>query len=833
MLRTSFNSDWVVSSGSESIMDLFVGGAKEKSVVTLPHDAMIHEQRTPETNNTSQTGFYPGNIYTYIKRFHAPLEWREKAVILEFEGVANYARVYINGEYAGGHPHAYSNFYVNAEPFLRFGESNEIKVVANNIEQTNRWYNGGGLYRPVYIMVGGAVRLDVDGLQITTPDVSSNFATIEIKTTVLNTGMLKKKVSIETRLIDSNGNEVGMDTIPLTANGGKEIITNQRITISNPSLWDAEHPYLYTCHVKVLENDASAGLSLLDEDMSTFGIRTLMLSAQTGLLINGKPVKLRGACIHHDNGILGAATFACAEERRCEQLKAVGFNSIRSAHHPISKAMLNACDRFGIYVMDELSDMWTKPKNPNDYAMFFNDYWSKDTELMVRKDFNHPSVIIYSTGNEIQEVATSKGVELNRDIYTKIKSMDSSRYVTNGINGLMACAERIPEIMEQITGMNVQEMSKMTLPNNEQEQNAGGADMLNGMTSIMTGPLADAFAVHPILMEAIDEFVSVLDIAGYNYLTALHEAEKQLHPNRVVVGTETFPADIVKLWKIVMSNNHVIGDFTWTGYDYLGEAGCGIYHYDGTQNFTSHWPDRLAYIGDIDITGYRRPISYLREIVYGLRTEPYIAVQRLNHCDEKVSLTPWMWKDVIACWTWPGYEGKSALVEVYGNGDEVELLLNGASLGKKSVKDSYVVEYEVPYTAGHLRAINRKNGIVIGEYCLETAELEVELNIAANRKSMPANVNELAFIEITLEDKKGRKNLNAQKTIHISVEGAGTLQGFGSADPQALNNYNDVEWDTYDGRLLAVIRASNSPGLINVKVESDGCESKAIEIMVV
>ena len=299
-----------------------------------------------------------------------------------------------------------------------------------------------------------------------------------------------------------------------------------------------------------------------------------------------------------------------------------------------------------------------------------------------------------------------------------MKRLDATRYTTNGINGLMAGNDRMGEIMCQATGMTPEQLEAMQQPD---EQKRGGADEINGMAEVMVGPLADAIATSPILEEMIGEFAAANDIAGYNYLTALHEEDHIRHPNRVVLGTETFPADIVHLWDIVKRNPHVLGDFTWTGYDYLGEAGCGIFHYNGGVNFSAHWPDRLAGIGDIDILGDRKPISYLRQAVFEIGHAPSIGVLRMDKAGIEVGKTPWMWKDNLASWTWPGYEGVTASVDVYANADEVELFLNGESLGRKSIGGVYVVTYEVPYHPGKLEAVSYLNGAEAGRTVLQTA----------------------------------------------------------------------------------------------------------------
>ena len=841
MLRKQFNEDWTVSSSAGgSLAEAFLKGREEGKKVTLPHDAMVEEERTPDTRNGSQTGFYPGGMYQYEKKFFAPENWREETVILELEGAYMNARVYVNGDYAGGYPHGYSNFYVCLDHFLKIGQENELKIVVNNgMELNSRWYSGSGLYRNVNLLTGKRLHIPADGLRITTPEIDEAAAVAAVETRLVNEEKVNRKICLITEIRDAQGNIAAADTAHATVFGGTEITVRQRMAVVNPSLWDCDSPNLYSCSVRVVQEE-----TVWDEAREHFGIRKLSLDAVNGLRINGREVKLRGSCIHHDNGIIGACTLERAEERRCEIMKAAGFNCIRSAHHPMSRAMLDACDRLGMLVMDELSDMWTRSKNNNDYSMNFQDYWEKDVELLVAKDFNHPCVILYSMGNEIQEAGTAKGAELNRRINEKIKSLDNTRYTTNAINGMLAVMDSMGQIMSDILGKTPEQMmaeaAEAAAQKEEEVQkegagsNEGGSDALNSMMGMMVGPLADAMASHRIMTEKTDEFVDAMDIAGYNYMTGRHEMEHQIRPNRIVLGTETFPADIVRLWSIVKKNKHVIGDMTWTGYDYLGEAGIGIFYYDGTVNFSSHWPDRVAYIGDINLIGYRRPISYLREIVYGLRKNPYIAVERPEHYGEKCGKTPWMWKNNIASWTWKGQEGNPVNIDVYSDADEVELFLNGKSLGRKAAGESagFTAAFETVYEPGELRAVGYVDGEVSGTHILQTAAEEVSLCVEADRRVLKADGADLSFLTVSLRDKDGRENLQAVKEITVQVEGVGTLQGFGSADPQALGSYQDTVWKTYDGYVMAAVRAGREPGAIRVTFAAEGCEPAVVELEV-
>lgn len=826
MQRNNFNAKWFISENQANSLAEAMSGIKAiEQEIILPHDAMIHEKRTPDTKNGGQTGYYPGKTYNYRKTFYVPDDWKEKKIVLEFEGIYANSKVFINGEFAGGHPYGYSSLYVNADDFLKYDQDNQIRVTANNgMEQNSRWYSGSGIYRDVNLFIGERLHIPVNGVIITTPDVEEESAMVILDITVKNSGFKRRKVRVVTVITDKTGKLVGKGITPVTMYGEQSEQIRQRLIIENPFLWNCKTPDLYTSNIRIEEED-----QVLDVVTENFGIRKLQLDPIHGLRINGEVVKLRGTCIHHDNGILGACTLEQAEERRCRQLIEAGFNCIRSSHHPLSKVMLNACDRLGMLVMDELSDMWNQSKNNNDFSYDFSTWWEKVVEDMVQKDRNHPCVIMYSMGNELPEAGTPKGAQLNRAISNKIKSMDDTRFTTNAINGIMAAGENMGKIFASLMQGNVPEQQDSSMKQ-EKTGDSGGSNELNSMMSIMLGDLADAIAKHPIMTEVTEEFTEAMDVAGYNYLTGRHEIEHEWYPNRVILGTETFPSDIVRLWSIVKKNNHVIGDMTWTGYDYLGEAGVGVFYYDGTVNFFSKYPDRLASIGDIDIIGNRRPMSYYREIVFGLRKTPYIAVERLNHYGEKSSLTPWMWKDNIASWTWPGYEGKSAIVDVCTDADEVELFLNGVSIAKKPAGEAnqFLALFEITYEPGELKAVAYRNGNVCETFSLYTAEEEVELQVHTDRKEIYANGSDLSFLMIRFVDKYGRENLYVQKEITINVEGAGILAGFGSADPSCEGNYDDLTWKTYDGYVLVVIRAGIEPGDIRVTISSENCKTQKV-----
>ena len=802
MIRNSFNKDWAVAPKQ----DFFhLKPSEAPKPVTLPYDAMISQQRNPEAAEQNKKGYFQGGAYNYVKKFFVPDDYKEKRVTFEFEGVYMNAMVYINGDFAGQHPYGYSNFYIKADRFLKYGQDNEIKVMAR-CSDDSRWYTGAGIYRNTKIMVGNLLHIALDGVKITTPDIETGHAIVAVATTVENEGICPRKVTVVTELIDDRGNTVAVDTAPLTVSARESATLRQRLYVREPKLWNVNTPYLYSCRSKLVDGDI-----MIDEEINPCGIRTLCLDAEEGLRVNGEVVKLRGACIHHDNGVIGASTIDRAEERRIELLKDAGFNAIRSAHHPASKALLDACDRLGMLVMDETFDIWTQNKCDYDYALNFPTWWEADVQSMVDKDFNHPSVVMYSIGNEIPDAGTAIGADWGRKIAEKIRSMDQTRYVTNSVNGILAVMESLIKMM----------------------QNQVGGDLNTAMAN--AGNSMKMAQNHPFVTASLEETFAVVDIAGYNYADNRYVSDKQLFPNRVIVGSETFSMDIAENWKLVKENGHVIGDFTWTGWDYLGESGIGRVEYeqDGklSETVSGAYPWLMAYCGDIDITGHRRPVSYYREIVFGLRNQPYIAVQRPEHYGEKTFTTPWSWSDSICSWSFEGYEGKPVKIEVYSAGDEVELLINGKSIGKAGAGEanSFKAEFDVIYEPGEIMAVTYTNCKESGRMSLMSAGSKLNLKAEADRAQISADESDLVFVTISLVDEDDILKPMADRKVTVKVEGAGELQGLGSADPKTEESYTDSEHTTFDGKALAVIRPTAS-GPIKVTVAAEGCSPQTVII---
>ena len=778
------------------------GEGAEPTPVRLPHDALRNTVRTPDAPGKGAGAYYPQAGFTYLKAFQIPEEWRGKLVRLEIQGAYRRAQVFLNDEFAGNRADGYARFFIDLTPYLRYGQDNELRIEVRS-GQDSRWYSGSGLHREVRLHVDEPVHVVPDGVAVTTVRIEDDQAVVDVVTTVANAGLTTQTVSVDTTLAAPDGGAVERDATPSTLAPGETALVRQRFYVQQPRLWGPESPSLYT---------ATVDLGVGEPTVVTFGIRTVTVDPRKGLRINGEPVLLRGACIHSDNGPLGAAAIGRADERRIELLKAAGFNAIRTAHNPASPALLDACDRLGVLVMDEAFDMWTKFKTPYDYAAEFPQWWAADLEAMVSKDRNHPSVIMYSIGNEIAEVGTPHGARWARRMAELVRALDPSRLVTNGINPFLAVIDEVPAIAEE----------------------SGG---LNEMMAAEGGPFAVVSASESPGRRTA-ESSAPLDVLGLNYAESRYAIDRELFPHRVIVGSETFPSQIGRLWPMVRDSPNVIGDFTWTGWDYLGEVGIGATAYaedpGAVPGLEREYPYLTAWCGDLDLTGWRRPVSYYREIVFGLRTEPYIAVQRPEHHGHIVTMqSPWGWSDSVSSWTWPGFEGRPVVVEVYADADEVALLLDGVEVSRATVGEKLpmMATLETAYRAGELTAVAYRGDAEAGRTSLATATTPARLTAAADRTRLIADDADLAFVAVELRDDNGVLVLTEDRAITVEVHGAGVLAGMCSANPKTEERFDSSTWQTFDGRALAVVRPAGE-GEVSVRVSAEGMDPVALTLAV-
>lgn len=805
MIRVPFNDDWTVGPKLGAFESADASTAPR--AVTLPHDAQRDLPRSPDSDQGVHAAYYPGGVFEYAKSFDVPIGWREKTVVVEFEGVYRDAVVFVNGEFAAHQANGYAAFAVALDPFLRFGETNRITVEAR-AHKDSRWYTGAGIYRPVHLLVADPTHIALDGTRVTTPDIDDERAVISIATIVENVSRHTSTTRVAWSVVGPDGDEVAATAAPVTVLPGETSTARVRLSVVAPLLWHPDTPALYTVTATLTDLDGA----VIDTETTRFGIRRLQLDTVHGLRINGEIVKLRGACVHHDNGPLGAATIGAAEDRRVRLLKAAGFNALRSAHNPMSRAMLDACDRYGVLVMDELSDVWTRSKTAFDSSVTFSERWQDDVAALVAKDHNHPSVVMYSIGNEILELATPIGSSWSRRLAEAFRSLDDTRFVTNGINGIIANLDRMKDAMAE---------AEASDPNTMMANMGEQMSLMNAST---------------LVSESTEESASVLDIVGFNYADSRYELDAGLFPHRVIVGSETFPERIDRMWELVTRLPHVIGDFTWTGWDYIGEAGIGRVDYTDVEGYAATgtagpYPYLLAECGDIDITGYRRTVSYYREIVYGLRPTPYIAVHRPQHHGRPTSLTPWSWDDAIASWTWAVEPGSPVRVDVYADADEVELQLDGVTLGTAPVgaERAFVARFETEYRPGELVAIGRTDGVETGRHTLRTAGGDTRLALSAERTEIAADADDLAFVEIALTDAAGTTVGDADRIVRVSIDGPGVLAGIGTGRARTEESFGATEVTTYDGRAIAVVRPTGA-GAITVTVRAEGLENATLEV---
>lgn len=765
MKRESFNSGWLFCHGSGTALERTINGAQMPITVTLPHDAMICQERDPKTSTGNASGYYPAQTVHYTKEF----TWDDLsgAAYLEFEGIYQNAAVYINGCLAAQHQNGYTDFTVDISPFLKQGK-NTVKVLVRNGVPSSRWYSGTGIYRDVWLFRGGNVHIAPNGVKISVTEVDEEAAALLLHTTLVNREQRQQTIRLRHRIGDTEIN------VPVTLLAGETKTVTLRFTLDHPRIWNVDEPYLYDCET-VLEG--------LDAKHTRFGVRTLSLDARRGLRLNGKSIKLRGGCIHQDHGLIGMTENQALTFRRIRKLKEAGYNAIRCAHFPTSRTVLDACDELGMLVMLELCDAWTTPKVDFDYSTHFLSYWKQDASAMVDLAFNHPSVIFYSIGNEICEVSNPREAQYGRHICDHIRALDPTRYLTNCVNPVLSLMDRIPELAVK-----------------------AGAD-INSILNGNAEELARLMASREI-GEPLEEAFSYLDVAGYNYATFRYEADTAQYAHRIMLGAECYPGALYENWKLCEKLPQLIGDFGWAAWDYLGEAGVGQHRYGEALGYDLYgaYPWRSAGCGDFDLIGDRRPVSYWRQIVWGLRKEPYLAVQDPAHYGEKQSPTRWGWSDAQRSWNHRNYDGKPIVVEVYSDADEVELLVNGHSVGKEKTERCKAL-FHIVYEPGELTAINLRNGQAAERDSLLTASEEVHLE--------QTNCGG-GIIELSVKDENGILNPEVVLTLTAQTNGERTILGFGTANPKSEENYFDKTIQTWHGRALIVTRGD---GELKIEVQ--------------
>lgn len=767
-----FDDDWRFLKGG------MVGAEKPEfddsawRTLDLPHDWSIEDlpgKDSPFDRNSvgqQSTGFTVGGIGWYRKHFMISEKNKGQRIIIRFDGIYSNAEIWVNGQSVGKQPYGYSTFEFDISDKVKFGETNLIAVKVINEGENSRWYTGSGIYRHVWLDVVAPIRIGKWGTFITTPEVKTEQAKVNIQSKIMNDLEQDVTVKLITIIKNTSGVEVGRNEAIQQIEKGAEAEITSDILVKNPELWSVESPALYSAISEVYLNN-----QLTDRIENIFGIRTISFDAVNGFQLNGKTMKLKGGCVHHDNGPLGAKTYDRAEERRVELLKASGFNAIRCAHNPPSPAFLDACDRLGMLVINEAFDMWETGKNSFDYHLFFKEWWKKDLESMVFRDRNHPSIIMWSIGNEIPDMDKPSVINTAKMLADYVRNLDSTRPVTAAVNQVK---------------------------------------------------------------EDKDPFIANLDVAGYNYAFERYKQDHDRDPKRVMAATESSPFLAFDYWMGVIDNPWVIGDFVWTSFDYIGEASIG---------WRGFWPDEhlypwtLAYCGDIDICGWKRPQSYYRDVLWqsnqlSLFVKAPEPTFELNQ--NKQAWSQWHWHDVLTDWNWPGYEGKPLEVNVYSSCEQVELFLNGKSLGKKSTnrENQFIAVWNVPYQAGILKAVGYTGRKQIKVEELKTAETPAEIRLTVDRNSIKANGQDLSYVTVEVTDAKGNKHPKADNLVSFEIEGAGEIIAVGNANPISLESYQKPQRKAWQGKCMVIIKSGKQKSNILLTAKSVNLKSAIINIEV-
>ncbi len=720
------------------------------------------------------TGWTVGGVGWYRKAFDKPKVSAGGHVELRFEGVYMNCDVWINGMELGNHPYGYTPFGFDVTPHLKDGR-NVVAVKVNNTGRNSRWYSGSGIFRKVWLNVAGDLRIPEFGINATTPEVGKDAATVKLDVTVENGTAAIRRATVRVRLLDAAGAPAGEGSAPVTVDAHGKAIAAATVKVSNPKLWSPAEPNLYRAEIFI----ESAG-EVRDATALNLGIRKVKIDSAGGLRINGVQLKLQGGCVHHDNGMLGSACIPRAEERRVETVKASGYNAIRTSHNPPSRDFLDACDRVGIVVIDEAFDCWELGKNKQDYNLYFKDWWQRDLEAMILRDRNHPSVVFWSIGNEIHERAEPNGVEIGKALQASAHKLDPTRPVTAAI------------------------CSAWDHPGQKWQD--------------------------------IQPAFTYLDVGGYNYQFSEYENDHAKYPERVMMGTESFPNQAFQNWQAVEKNSFVLGDFVWTAIDYLGESGIGnarLASGETHEEYSQPYPWFNSYCGDIDLIGNKKPQSYFRDVVWH-RSEVEMAVQRPVPESLKEYVSLWGWSDELRSWTWPDMEGRPLTVRVYTRGHKVTLLLNGKELESKTLteKDDLQAEFAVPYAPGKLEAVAYQGGVKIGSIAFTTAGKAKKLVLRPDRSRLKATRDDLSYVMVQVVDEFGRLVPDAVIPVNFTARGAGELAAVGNANPKDAASFRQPRRNTFHGECVLVIRPTGKQGSIEVMAEALGLEAASLTLEV-
>ncbi len=775
--RILFDTAWKFTRGGADGAEQQAYNDANWTSVDLPHDWSIEDLPgtespfNPKASGQVSTGFTTGGTGWYRKSFHVPASSKGKKIFIEFEGVYMNADVWINGHHLGNHPYGYTSFQYDLTEQIQAGASNNLAVCVKNEGQNSRWYSGSGIYRHVWLRTEELLHIEDQSNQTITTKLATGSADLQFISRVENESsealFFKSRVSI----IDMAGKTVGSweTSEQLGAHSNKNL--DATIALAGTHSWSIDSPYLYTAVHKLFLDE-----TLVDSSATKFGIRSISFTTTEGFKLNGNNIKLKGGCVHHDNGPLGAKAYDRAEERKVTLLKESGFNALRCAHNPPSPAFLDACDRLGMLVIDEAFDSWNYGKNAFDYHLYFKDWYAADIESMVRRDRNHPSIILWSTGNEIPESNSPEGVKTSQMLAAAVRKFDTTRLITGGVCNFS---------------------------------------------------------------ESKDPFFESLDVSGYNYAlggaykkSKIYETDHKRNPNRIMFGAESYPIDAFENWMYVTDHPYVAGDFVWTAFDYIGEASIGWLGYPQSAAF---YPWNLAFCGDIDICGFKRPQSYYRDALWK-KDQLSIFVQppspTYDSAAGRKDWSTWNWYDVWPDWNWRGSEQQPLNVSVYSSCEEVELLLNGKSLGRKKTNRSteFKNNWQVLYAAGTLQAVGYTGGKQVNIAALKTAMKAKKLRLSADRQSIKANGQDLSYITVEVCDESGTVDPKNNALINFSLSGEGSIVAVGNADPMSTESFTRNKRKAWKGKCLVIVKAGFRPGKMVLTASSPGLNTQQITL---
>ena len=759
--------DWSIEPLPCQVPDMVVGPFSRLSETRYP----IQEQMG---GGGWDVGYTMGGEGWYRNSFTLDISDVDKHITLYVEAASAQSEIWINGSKVARSHHAYAPFRVDITKNLYApGRKNVIAIKVVNEGHNSRWYVGSGLFRNVWLIKTPSEHLDKWDTYIETTKLMKRQAEIRLTTTIRNASSMAGEGKFTFCVFDALGNEVHRIDQPTRLSEGTFV--DLAFILKKPHLWSVDNPYLYRAVLMLKQ----PGGELLDQITIPFGIRKLDFSATKGFLLNNQPMELKGCCIHHDNGLLGAVSIPRAEEKRIELLKQNGFNAVRCSHNLASENFLAACDRLGMLVIHETFDQWFMPKRPNDYHSIYKMQSQSDLETAIRRDRNHPSIIMWSIGNEIPGRITQEGMAEAERLHTIVRSLDTTRPVTAGICGW---DHR-----------------------------------------------------HYDWKEMSDKAFRSLDVGGYNYLHHQYEPDHIAYPNRIIFGSESFPKEAAVNWNYVERLPYVIGDFVWTGIDYVGEAGLAHSSLELSDNERNTqfmgWPWYNSWCGDLDIIGEKKPQSYYRDIVWRQRPIAIAVHAPLPIGVEKEEVNGWGWPCERQSWTWPGFEGKTMQVNVYSRSPRVQLYLNGQLIGEQSTDpECYTATFSVPYVPGCLVA--RNVGKEKSEVTLTTVGKAIGLRLVADRTQLQASTTDLSYIRVEVVDSEGRVLPDAALPLSIRVEGKGRLIAAGNGAYKDMKSFRSNSPDTFRGKALAIVQPTGEEGEILVKVICPGMKEAVARITV-